>query len=625
MRSIKNKISTLLTVIILSFVALLIVVVAAYSSLLNRYQQINSNIIYEQKLKDGVWSIVEKCYNDFKTGDFTEYEEELKNVRNIEKILDEKTRYDKDTAAAYQGVKNSLNLVISNVDEAKRNWEDNNGLGNNSAFFDTFATQFEFVKQNITDLILIENRNIATVSQEINAAQTSLDLVFTLISTLVISISFFYALNIIKKITDPITSLTLTAKKIANGNIDINVEKKLLGITDEMGSLSQSINQMVLSLREKLSEIKNEKDRMNTTIESMSDGLIVTDKEATILLINTSALKLLDLTGKNVIGKKFQDIVTIHNKNGPIPNSERPIAKMIATSKPQKVDIEDHMSYCTIKGRLFPVKLIITPLKDNILAGAVLIFNDVSAEKKLNDSRTNFISVSSHQLRTPLSAIQWYSEMLADGDAGKLNKEQKHFVETINHSTQRMSKLINLLLQIARVEMGRVRIVPANIDLKLITQELVKSLEKSLHEKKQVVKITSSPAKLPVVKYDREALWQIISNLVTNAIRYSPDNETIQIRIALRGEFIEYSVKDHGIGIPENQKANIFEKFFRASNATAKVPEGSGLGLFLAKSLVEDSGGKLWFESEEGKGTTFYFTIPTKGVKARAGEVTLMV
>jgi|GEM_PF-5652436 signal transduction histidine kinase len=245
--------------------------------------------------------------------------------------------------------------------------------------------------------------------------------------------------------------------------------------------------------------------------------------------------------------------------------------------------------------------------------------------KKLDEAKSSFISIASHQLRTPLTSMKWFSEMLMDGDAGAITEDQKHFVENIYESANRMVELVNLLLQLARVEAGRLKIEPKATDLKELTEAVQATLKTDLDKKSQKFEIRVEPDPLPMIPLDQEIVWQVIQNLSTNAMRYSPAGKTILVNISVKGEFVQYSVKDEGIGIPEGERDRIFERFFRADNALKLVPEGSGLGLSLAKSLVEEWGGRTWFETELNKGTTFFFTIPVKGMAAREGEVKISV
>jgi len=342
-------------------------------------------------------------------------------------------------------------------------------------------------------------------------------------------------------------------------------------------------------------------------------------------LLNPAAEKLLEVSSSEAVGKKWSDTVKTYEGKTEISFEERSAVKALKENKVIVTDLEDDHYYLTSSGRKFPISSTTAPLTSNGVKGIVKVFKDISFLKQLDEAKTGFISIASHQLRTPLTSMRWFSEMLIGGDAGKITEEQKHFVERIYQGTDRMIALVNMLLQIARVEAGRVKIEPVPIDLKATTQGVILTLKTILEQKGQVVEIKSEPESFPVIQMDQEVIWQVIQNILTNASRYSPEKSTIYVNIIKKGDFVEYSVKDTGIGIPKAYQARIFEKFFRAENALKMVPEGSGLGLSLVKMLVEGWGGKIWFETEEGKGTTFYFTIPFAGMKARAGEVNLTV
>lgn len=479
-----------------------------------------------------------------------------------------------------------------------------------------------------------------------------------LIVILIIAIYF----GIKKIVISPVKKLQESAEMIAKGNLDhqadieeeggeINLlaksfnvmtqklkasysglEQKVKERTEEIVQKVNDLEKMKIALYNILEDLeknqsflKEERDRSQAIVSSMGEGLLLIDKDYKIILLNNKAENLLGVSAREAIGRDMKDVITALKGNAVLREEERPVVKMFNTGQTISVDVEDDFYYQISSGVKFPVGLIVTPLRGDGITGAVVIFRDISEEKKLDESKTNFISVSSHQLRTPLTSIRWFSEMLLDGEAGNLNKEQKDFVEKIYQSGERMVNLVDLLLQIARVEMGRIRIEPEPIDLKDITQKMVSSLKNILDLKSQRIEIKTNPDSIPSVQMDKEMVWQVIQNFISNALRYSPAGSVVSVSIALKDNFIEYSVQDNGIGVPENQKNRLFERFFRADNAVKAVPEGSGLGLFLVKALIEGWGGKIWFESEEGKGATFFFTVPLEGMKPKEGEVTLKV
>jgi signal transduction histidine kinase len=223
--------------------------------------------------------------------------------------------------------------------------------------------------------------------------------------------------------------------------------------------------------------------------------------------------------------------------------------------------------------------------------------------------KTEFVSISAHQLRTPLSAIKWTLKMFLDGDLGKITKEQGEFLEKIYQSNERMINLINDLLNVTRIEEGRYLYNPVLADIVQICQSVIDSYKEEM-EKKNLKFIFEKPKELPKVRVDVEKISLAIQNLLENAIRYNREGGEIEITLEEKEGKIKFSIKDTGIGIPKNQQHRVFIKFFRAPNALRMETEGSGLGLFITKNIIEAHGGKIWFESEEGKGTTFYFTLP---------------
>lgn len=371
---------------------------------------------------------------------------------------------------------------------------------------------------------------------------------------------------------------------------------------------------------------KADRDRVRAIVNSMADGLFVLDKNFKIAMINPTAEKLFEARSEEALGKKLNEIISVYKKATPLGVEEWPAAKAITSGQTQSYGIEDDLYYKTRSGKMFPATIAATPLKgDRGISGAVVVFMDATSEKALDSAKTNFISVASHQLRTPLTSMSWFTEMMLDGDAGEMSKEQEHFLRRIYEGVQRMINLVNLLLQIARVEAGRVIVDPKPMSLKAITEQVADSLKPILKAKGQEVNIICNPDPSPEIPLDKEIVWQVIQNLISNANRYSFPKTPITIKIEQKGEFLEYSITNEGIGVRESDKARMFEKFFRTESAVKMVPEGSGLGLPLVKSLATGWGGKVWFESTENKETTFSFTIPAKGMAARAGEVKLTI
>ncbi len=411
--------------------------------------------------------------------------------------------------------------------------------------------------------------------------------------------------------------------------VDVETVKEKPGATGEVASLSrgtEALYNVLDDVKESERIAKTERDRLQAIVSSMGESLVLIDKDFKIVLLNNACSTLLGVSIDSTIGKDIRKVIRIFSGAREIPDEEYPLNVVINKGEIASASLESNYYYQLASGKKVPVAFVSTPFTgDEGVSGAVLVFRDITGEKELDEAKSGFISIASHQLRTPLTSMKWFSEMLIDGDAGAITEDQKHFVERIYQSTNRMVELVNLLLQLARVEAGRLKVEPKPINLEDLTKAVDATLKADLDRKSQKFEIKTEPSPFPSIPLDQDIVWQVIQNLSTNAMRYSPEGKTIFIDISIKDKFVQYSVRDEGIGIPEDQRGRIFEKFFRADNALKFVPEGAGLGLSLVKNLVEGWGGKIWFETEMNKGTTFFFTLPVEGMAAKEGEVKLSV
>ncbi len=226
-----------------------------------------------------------------------------------------------------------------------------------------------------------------------------------------------------------------------------------------------------------------------------------------------------------------------------------------------------------------------------------------------NKMKTEFVSIASHQLRTPLAAIRWTLNLLTSGKLGEISNEQKKYIDLIEESNERMIKLVNDLLDISRIEMGKMILIPRQINLYILIKKIVDNFTPFANSHNIKISLEASET-LPNVFTDPEKINLVIQNLIDNAIKYTKDKGEITITITQEGKFIKTAIKDTGVGIPAEQQKFIFQKFFRSDNILKHQTVGTGLGLFIARSVIEESKGKIWFTSQVGQGTTFFFTLP---------------
>jgi PAS domain S-box-containing protein len=387
------------------------------------------------------------------------------------------------------------------------------------------------------------------------------------------------------------------------------------------GMLFFMVALLVLSLNNrKLSEAdKSQKQaivKSDAILRSIGEGVIVFDAQGGVVATNKVAEKLLGFREEQLKGGKYTDLVKATDEEGAsIGAAERPVNRVIATKKA----VATNIYYVRKNGATFPAQISVAPIMlDGVLDGAIEVFRDIYREKEIDRSKTEFVSLASHQLRAPLSTVNWYTEMLLAGDAGKINQEQKRFISEIHRSNRRMTELVSSLLNVSRLELGTFSVEPEPTDIVKLAQNTIQDLEPQIFARKLDFR-EQYDSKMPIINVDPKLMRIVIENLASNAIKYTPETGRVTLSITRSGHITQITVQDTGLGIPAAQQERIFSKLFRADNVKTRETSGTGLGLYLVKSIVDYSGGKIWFKSREGKGTTFFVHIPDSGMKHKQG------
>lgn len=341
---------------------------------------------------------------------------------------------------------------------------------------------------------------------------------------------------------------------------------------------------------------------------SIGDGAITTDEFGRITRINPAAQALLGFGESDVIGHWFpKKIVAVTDQNTPVNLVDRPITKAFLTGKPSAAK----MLYRHKDGHPVAVAVNVSPIVLNGKPlGAIEVFRDITADQEVDRMKSEFISLASHQLRTPLSAIKTYSHMLADGYMGKLNKTQKQSLATILSASNRMNELISTLLNITRIESGTIAVTRKLVSVDRLIHEILPELALMAEAKSITLSYNLQGEASPRLKTDPLLVKEIVMNLTSNAIKYTPDGGTVAITLKPRNDDVIIAVHDSGWGIPLEDQAQIFSKFFRAGNISRKETTGTGLGLYLVRGLLDALGGRIWFESTENVGTDFSVSLP---------------
>jgi signal transduction histidine kinase len=268
----------------------------------------------------------------------------------------------------------------------------------------------------------------------------------------------------------------------------------------------------------------------------------------------------------------------------------------------------------------FYYELTVLPITNytKTIEGGAIVLHDITHSVEVDRAKTEFVSLASHQLRTPLSAIRWYAEMLTNYERERLSDDQKKFIEVISKSNLRMIDLVNSLLNVSRLELGTFAVEPIELNLAEAAQIVISDLKPKIEEKK--LKLNENYQEgLPNISADPILVRIIIQNLLSNAVKYTPLEGRISLSILAHENDFLIKVTDTGYGIPDSQKAHMFNKLFRAENVKAKDTDGNGLGMYIVKAILDSVNGRVWFDSKENLGTTFYVTMPKTGMKPRAG------
>lgn len=370
-------------------------------------------------------------------------------------------------------------------------------------------------------------------------------------------------------------------------------------------------------VEEKTGELKRAKTHIETVIENLTSGLIEYDSSFTVVRINKTAEEMLGISRDDIVGKRIEpkDIKEkpewkslIEVSYPAISESVRKVSKEVSGVDADVIDI---MITFPLEREVQVTTLPIASVFSGDAKGFIKAIRDVTRERIIARSKSEFISIAAHQLRTPLSAVKWTMRLLMDGDLGVLNSSQFKLLGRGYETNEKMIQLVNDLLNVSRIEDGRFgyRFNKANI-VETITSIVTNS---AISAREHGVKVTfDAPAQaIPPFVFDQEKISLAFQNIVDNAIKYTPQGGEVSVSVVTEGEFVKISTHDTGVGIPKSQIGRLFSKFFRAENVIHMQTSGSGLGLFIVKNIITRHGGKISVESEENKGSTFWFTLPT--------------
>lgn len=422
--------------------------------------------------------------------------------------------------------------------------------------------------------------------------------------------------NTIEKKSNDLTNALTALKK------ELLASSESEKVLTTQNTLLEDTKKATLNILEDLeierSNLTKERDKINAILRSIGDAVFVVDTNLKILLINQAAKDLCGCDSGDLVGESYEEILNFVYENN---NKKNDVFIKNAISSGQITHMDNNTILINKNGNKIPVADSASPLKNSRgeVIGCVVVFRDVTKEREIDKAKTEFVSLASHQLRTPLSAINWYLELLRESAKNVLTPEHLGFLKEIEQGNQRMIGLVDSLLNVSRIDLGTFTIEPSEVNVVEIAESVLTELQPQIISKKHNVVREFEPG-LPVFNYDKNLTRIIFQNLISNAVKYTPDNGEIKIRIFRNKECLQIEVHDNGFGIPKEQQAEIYKKLFRADNVIKKDVDGNGLGLYIVKSIVHNVEGKIWFESEENKGSIFYVNIPLKGMVAKQGS-----
>lgn len=410
---------------------------------------------------------------------------------------------------------------------------------------------------------------------------------------LVIIITFLIS----QGITKPIAEMKKQTEKIAEGNYTGEVK---IYSDDEIGQLGQAINDLSFKIKEAQESTESERQRLDSVLRHMSDGVIATDRRGRIVIMNTAALDILNLKSEKVIGIPLLSILPLDEKVT--------FRELLETQQERLIHLEEDGEDSIVQCEFSVIQR-----ESGFISGLVCVLTDVTEQQKIDRERRNFVSNVSHELRTPLTSIKSYTEALVDG-AWENKEIAPGFLKVIETETDRMMRMITDLLNLSRMDQNRFGLEKEFINMNELVVHIVSRFEMVLqsepYREKNYRILTDITQRDLWVELDQDKITQVLDNIINNAIKYSPDGGRIIVRLMETHTDIIVSVSDEGLGIARKDIPHLFDRFYRVDKARSRAMGGSGLGLAIAQEVVQLHGGKIWVNSIENKGSTFFVSLP---------------
>jgi two-component system sensor histidine kinase VicK len=414
------------------------------------------------------------------------------------------------------------------------------------------------------------------------------------ISGTVIALLLTASLGVIlsRTITNPVKEITHQASAIANGDFNRTVRVRS---HDEIGQLGQAFNDMSKHLKEAISQNEEEKEKLTSILTNMSDGVIATDAEGRIMLVNRRAKEMLHKESIEMIGTEVADLFQIPKQK---------VDELVLGDHPSiLLPPVDGLDEGIIRATFSPIKR-----RTKGIIGIIVVLHDITEQEKLDQTRKEFVANVSHELRTPLTTIKSYLEALEDG-AWEDRELAPRFLHVTHQETERMIRLVTDLLQLSRLDSKETSSKRELVDIIEVLEEVSDRFSFQAHQRRITIEL-GMDLPIPLIWVDRDQIDQVLDNLVSNALKYTGENGSVRLHACVHQQMVKVTIEDNGIGIPEKDLDKIFDRFYRVDKARSRNMGGTGLGLSIAKEIIRAHEGTISIESLVGKGTKATFAIP---------------
>ena len=413
------------------------------------------------------------------------------------------------------------------------------------------------------------------------AVGTSISLAITII------LGIFFA----KTITKPILDMRRQAQAMSRGNYSRKV--RVYG-DDEIGQLAIAFNHLTNRLQEAQSTTEAERRKLDSVLTNMTDGVIATDRKGKIILINDPALMFLEVSREATLNRPIASVLGL--------DEEYSFEDLINEKESINLDYSTQDNPFILRANFSVIQK-----ETGFVNGLITVLHDITEQEKIEIERREFVANVSHELRTPLTTMRSYLEALADG-AWKDENIAPTFLNVTQTETERMIRLVNDLLNLSKMDSREYKFNKEFIEFNKFFNRIIDRFEMSKSQNVEFIRYI--PDASYFVEVDTDKLTQVIDNIISNAMKYSPDGGNIRFGVTVQDSMLTIMISDDGMGIPKENVTKIFERFYRVDRARSRAMGGTGLGLAIAKEMIEAHGGKIWAESDEGVGTTIFFTLP---------------